>query len=92
MGYNIQWVLDNWEAWSMLFPRLVICTLAAAVLVAGRYSPFGEPGGESVSARLAAVGIPLVAGVGAYLALSAALGLEEIWGLVRRRREGADSE
>ena len=63
--------------------------LAAAVLAAGRYL---SPAGEAVWERLAAVGIPLAVGVVTYLALSAALGLEEIWGLVRRRREGADSE
>jgi len=59
--------------------------LAAAVLAAGRYL---SPAGEAAWERLAAVGIPLAVGVVTYLALSAALGLEEVWDLLRKRRQG----
>jgi len=90
----LAWGLRRWLA-GVAWRRVRSATLrslaasgamAAAVLAARR---FLSPVGEGVRERLAAVAVPLAVGVVTYLALSAALGLKELWELLRRPGKAA---
>ena len=86
----LAWGLRSWlegEPWRRLrsvSTRTVAASagMGAAVLATLRLLP---PLDVGVWARLAAVGVPLVIGVGTYLGLSFVLGTEEVWELLRPR-------
>lgn len=83
-----RWLIGvGWQRVRRVAVRSLIASavMAVAVLAASR---FLSPTGEGVWERLAAVGIPLAVGVGTYLALSAVLGLKEVWELLRGPGKG----